>query len=85
MKELAAALRQFADAIEAGSVMPHASMAAVVVADDQGVTKTTYIGKVTPPESTCIILLARGVQQMVERAQQVGAKLSGGVTRGSTH
>lgn len=85
MSELGAAMRQFADAIDAGTIVPQATMCAIVVSDDAGFTKTTYIGRLAPSEPACIILLARGIQQMVEKAQATGAQLSGGVNRGSTH
>lgn len=68
MQEVAAALRQFADSVEKGDIVPGAVGCALVLTDDKGFTRTTYIGRQYPIEAATIILLARGIQQMTERS-----------------
>lgn len=79
MSELSAALRQFASRLE--EVVPGATMCTIVVSDDKGYTKTTYIGRLHPTEPVAVTMMARGIQQMVERSMAGGF----GSVQGSTH
>ncbi len=64
MNELSAALRQFADQIDAGNALPGAEQCALVLADREGVNvQATYIGKHVPASAAGILLLASGIQR----------------------
>lgn len=60
MNEFSAALRQFADRIDAGELLSGASQCAIVLANDDAV-QTTYIGRLAPAVQAGINLLAAGI------------------------
>ncbi len=80
MSELSDALRKFADAIDRGEVLPNATQCAVVLADDVGNHKATYIGRMAPASAAGIHLLACGIHNFNVIA--TGGYQS---TSGSTH
>ena len=80
MSELSDALRQFADHIDKGQALVGASQCVVVLANNDGQVKATYIGRMQPPTVAGIQLLATGIQNM--NAASIGGFKA---TRGSTH
>lgn len=60
MNEFSAALRQFADHIDAGKLLPGANQCAIVLANEDAV-QATYIGKLAPGDKAGINLLAAGI------------------------
>ena len=84
MSELSDALRQFADRIEAGDVLPGASQCTVVLADNSGKYSATYIGRMVPSKAAGIHLLSCGIQRFNDPTDDpvVSGYQS---TRGSTH
>ncbi len=83
-KELADALRAYADKIERGDV-PDACECVVVVGNVAGACRSTYIGRKVPTRDAGIFLLASGVQRFIAGMQSDAPMPSVGVTRGSTH
>ena len=81
MSELSDALRQFVDHIDQGKLLVDATQAVVVLSDDLGQTKATYIGRLVPAKQAGIHLLSRGIQCFNETGPNSGAP----ATRGSTH
>ena len=84
MSELSDALRQFADRIEQGQILPSATQCAVVLSDDTGKYNATYIGRMAPHNVAGIHLLSCGIQRFNDPANNPNI---GGfqATRGSTH
>ena len=81
MSELSDALRQFADRIEDGKEMADATQCALVLSNNAGQCKATYIGRMVPATTAGIQLLAVGIQNMNASASSGGFQ----ATRGSTH
>lgn len=73
--EMAAALRQIADRVEQGAIVPDAQACAIVFADAGGTTKATYIGRDVPADSALIHLMARGIEHTIV------SKLQGAMTQ----
>lgn len=81
MNELSAALRQFADQIDAGQILPGAIHCAIVVGNTKEV-KAAYIGPYAPASKAGIQLLAEGVvnfnsHEVVTQAPGAGAAAAG--------
>lgn len=69
MSELTDALRQLADRIDRGEVMPNEpAQCALVLASADGMLKATYIGRAVPANRAGIHLLAAGIQRFNEDA-----------------
>lgn len=62
MSEIAAALRQFADRLDKGELLPNSTAAAIVLTDANNAAKATYIGRETPADLALIHLMARGIE-----------------------
>jgi ABC-type sugar transport system substrate-binding protein len=64
MNELSAALRHFADQIDAGNMLPGATQCALVLGDDLCANvQATYIRDGAPTSAAGIHLLAAGIQR----------------------
>ena len=63
MKELSAALRQFADRVEAGELLPGANQVAIVLANGANEVQAVYMGMQAPAARAGIFLLAAGIQR----------------------
>ena len=83
MGELSAALRQFADRVERGEVLPGATQCVVALSDDMGTVNATYIGRLVPAAKAGIHIAARAVQNFNEESLKAAVPFS--ATRGSTH
>jgi hypothetical protein len=62
MNELSAALRQFADRVDAGELLPGANQCAIVLSNDTEV-QSVYMGPLEPAARAGINLLAAGISR----------------------
>lgn len=88
--ELSAALRQLADRIEAGELLPRADQAALVLADPAGNVQATYMGRLQPEAHARagIGLLSAGIAKFNQGDMQEPAVVTParpGSIFGSTH
>jgi hypothetical protein len=83
MNELAQALRDFADRIEAGEVIPGATQCAIIVGDDEHNVNATYIGRLAPAHRAGISLMCAGIYRF--NLEQPAAVVPGYLASGSTH
>lgn len=63
MNELSAALRHFADQVEAGNVLADANQCAIVLMNEANEAQAVYMGMQAPAAQAGIFLLAAGIQR----------------------
>jgi hypothetical protein len=87
MSEMAAALRQIADRLDAGALglefVP--TSCALVLNGPDGKVSATYIGREVPADMALVFTLARGIEQTVNSTVQGRVKQAPSLSYGSTH